>query len=328
MQPGLVSIIIPTYNRAHLVADAIRSVLAQDYPNKQIIVIDDGSTDDTRQIVSSFAEVEYYYQANQGQAAARNAGLRWCQGEYIASLDSDDIWDPTFLSAGIRQMQSGMNLVFMNWRADNGHNGLEVFFRQEAAQRRYFTRAAGEWWHLNAAQTRRLMLETCPAPSSALIIRRSAMPKGWNEQMLIADDWCLLLDIVMHQPTTAAFTMQPHWLKRVHGENIYDGRDYVAVAQELSTHDEPLLLLRYRPQLSRGEVVVFRQRQAEHHVNYAYNSYKDQSTGALLRHMATAFRLAPLATGRRIAREVINYFKANYAKSPSKALPQHYAPSA
>ena len=328
MQTGLVSIIVPTYNRAHLVADAIRSILAQDYPHKQIIVVDDGSTDDTRRIVSGFADVEYYYQANQGQAAARNAGLRRCRGEHIASLDSDDIWDPTFLSAGIWQMQPGVNLVFMNWRATNDYNGLEVFFQRAAAQQRYFTRAAGDWWHLDAAQTRRLMLETCPAPSSAIIIRRNVMPAGWNEEMLIADDWCLLLDVVMQQPTAAAFTMVPYWLKRIHGENIYDGRDYVAVAEELSAHDEPMLLLRYRPQLSWGEVVIFRQRQAEHYVNYAYNSYKSHSTAALLRHMATAFRLAPLATGRRIAREVLNYFKTNAAKRSAKALAQHYAPAA
>ncbi|MBO2007777.1 glycosyltransferase family 2 protein [Hymenobacter negativus] len=328
MQTGLVSIIIPTYNRAHLVADAIRSVLTQDYPYKQLIIIDDGSTDDTRRVVSSFAEVEYYYQDNQGQAAARNAGLRRCRGEYIASLDSDDIWDPTFLSSGLRQMQPEVNLVFMNWQVSNSHNGLEIFFQRAAARRRYFTRAVGDWWHLDAAQSRRLMLETCPAPSSALIIRRSAMPESWNEQMLIADDWCLLLDIVMNQPTTVLFTMVPHWLKRVHGENIYDGRDYVAVAEELSSHDEPLLLLRYRSQLSRREVVIFRQRQAEHHVNYAYNSYKVRDKAALLRHMATAFQLAPLATGWRIAHEVLNYGRTYFAKTPIKIPARRYAPSA
>jgi hypothetical protein len=64
----------------------------------------------------------------------------------------------------------------------------------------------GNWWLLDVAQTRRLMLETCPAPSSALMLRRNGLCKGgWNEQMLIADDWCLLLDIVMQQPAAAAF---------------------------------------------------------------------------------------------------------------------------
>lgn len=314
MQPGLVSIIIPTYNRAHLLADAIHSVLAQDYPHKQIIVVDDGSQDNTRQLVSNFAEVEYIYQANRGQAAARNAGLRQCRGEYVASLDSDDIWDANFLSSGIEQLRPGVSLVFMNWRADNGLNGMESFFRRAAARQRYFTQAVDNWWHLNATQSRRLMLETCPAPSSALLIRRNVMLGGWNEQMLIADDWCLLLDIVMQQPAAVAFTLTPRWLKRIHGENIYDGRSYVAVAQELSFHDEPLLLQRHRAQLQRSEVIIFRQRQAEHHVNYAYESYKQAEKTAMLRHMATAMRLAPMATSRRIVLELANYARIFYAK--------------
>lgn len=320
MQNGLVSIIIPTYNRAHFVADAIRSVLAQNYPHKQLIVVDDGSTDDTRRIVSEFAEVEYHYQANRGQAAARNAGLRQCRGEYVASLDSDDIWDPGFLSSGLGQLvRPEVNFVFMNWRSSNGNNGLEMFFRRTAAQQRYLTRPTGAWWHLDATQTRRIMLETCPAPSSALIIRRNAMPGGWNEQMLIADDWCLLLDIVLLQPTAAAFTLAPHWLKRVHGGNIYDGRDYMAVAQELSFHDEPLLLLRHQARMQRSEITIFRQRQAEHYVTYAYNSYKHAQKTAMLRHLVTAFRLAPGATGHRLFRAVVNYAKNHYAK--------YYAPA-
>lgn len=311
MQPELVSIIIPTYNRAHMVADAIRSVLAQDYPHKQLIVIDDGSTDETRRAVSSFSEVEYYYQANQGQAAARNAGLRRCRGEYVASLDSDDIWDPTFLSTGIgRLQQHQLNLVFMNWRASNGLNGLESFCRQAGVRQRYFTHASTDnWWLLQASQTRRLMLETCPAPSSAFLLRRSAMLGGWNEQMRIADDWCLLLDLVLHQPTPAAFTLAPYWLKRVHGQNIYDGRDYQAVAQELSFHDEPLLLLRYRPHLSRAEVGIFRQRQAEHFLTYAYHCYKQQTAVACLQYLTLAFWRAPVATGWRVGREVASYVR-------------------
>ncbi|MDO7845897.1 glycosyltransferase family 2 protein [Hymenobacter sp. M29] len=315
MQPGLVSVIIPTYNRAHLVADAIRSVLAQDYAHKQIIVVDDGSTDETRRIVEGFAGVEYHHQSNQGQAAARNAGLRHCRGEYVASLDSDDIWDPAFLSEGIGQLLPERSIVFMNWRTSNGNKGLESFFRRAAVRRRYLTRALGSWWHLDAAQTRRMVLEICPAPSSALIIRRSAMPGGWNEQMRIADDWCLLLDIVLHRPTAAAFTMAPHWLKRVQGDNIYDGRSHTAIAQELSAHDEPLLLRRHQGQLSRSEIAIFQQQQAEHYVNYAYTSYKHSEKNAMLRHLLAAFRLAPFATGCCILREVADYVKHYYAKS-------------
>jgi hypothetical protein len=309
MQPTLISVIIPTYNRAHLLADAILSALAQDYPHKQIIVVDDGSTDATRQLVESFAGVEYVYQENKGQAAARNTGLQHSRGEYVASLDSDDIWNPEFLRLGIAQLQSGYGLVFMNWRSSSGHNGLESFFGQSAARQRYLTNPIGQWWHLSAAQTRRLMLETCPAPSSSFIIRRSAIHAGWNEQMLIADDWGLLLDIVLRQPTTTAFTLEPYWLKRIHGQNIYDGRDHVAVARELTAHDEPLLLSRYRAQLTQAEIGIFRQRQVLSCISCAYHCYKQKARVDTFRHLGRAFRLAPLSATWLVSRELGRYLR-------------------
>ncbi|KAA9333363.1 glycosyltransferase family 2 protein [Hymenobacter busanensis] len=301
MQSKLVSIIIPTYNRAHLVADAIKSVLAQDYPFKQIIVVDDGSTDTTRQVVSAFPEVEYYHQSNKGQAAARNLGLRQCHGEFLASLDSDDIWNPDFLSAGVNQLQKHQaDLVFMNWQPNRGPNSLEIFCHYVSTQQRYLTKSVGNWWLLNAAQTRRLMIETCPAPSSALLMRRNALTNGWNEQMLIADDWSLLLDLVLQRPITAAFTLTPHWQKRIHDQNIYDGRDYAAVVHELSFHDGPHLLLHYQQQLTWSERRVFQQRQASSHFRYAYHSYKHRESLNLLRHLSIALYLAPLTISHRL----------------------------
>ena len=90
---GLVTVVIPAYNvRAHI-AEAIDSVLAQDYAPVEIIVVDDGSTDDTAELVASrFPEVTLIRKANGGAATARNTGIREAQGEFIAFLDADDIW--------------------------------------------------------------------------------------------------------------------------------------------------------------------------------------------------------------------------------------------
>ncbi len=83
----LVTVIIPTYNRAYVLPMAINSVLAQDYENVQLIISDDGSIDNTREIVESFQhpKIEYYYQENKGQGAARNLGLQYARGEFIAT---------------------------------------------------------------------------------------------------------------------------------------------------------------------------------------------------------------------------------------------------
>ncbi len=90
-----VSVIIPTMNRAQLLPRAIQSVLAQEGVSFELIVADDGSTDETRQVIEKeFPSVIYLYQANQGPAAARNRGMEASKGRWIAFLDSDDEWKP------------------------------------------------------------------------------------------------------------------------------------------------------------------------------------------------------------------------------------------
>ena len=88
-----VSVIIPTYNCQTYIAEAVESVLAQTYQDFELIVIDDGSTDNTRQVLEPYLDrIIYLYQENQGESVARNRGIQVAQGEYIAFLDSDDLW--------------------------------------------------------------------------------------------------------------------------------------------------------------------------------------------------------------------------------------------
>lgn len=102
----LISVIIPVYNGAAFVATAIESVLCQDYQPFEIIVVDDGSTDDTAAVVSQFGDsVRYLYQTNSGPAAARNTGINAATGELIAFLDHDDFWTPDKLSVQARYLQ-------------------------------------------------------------------------------------------------------------------------------------------------------------------------------------------------------------------------------
>ena len=99
------SVVIPTYNRAQMVPRAVRSVLAQDYPDLEVIVVDDGSTDDTADVIDDFATVRYIRLGqNRGGAAARNAGVEAGRGEFVAFLDSDDEWLPTKTSRQVQLM--------------------------------------------------------------------------------------------------------------------------------------------------------------------------------------------------------------------------------
>lgn len=95
-----VSVVIPTYNQAAFLEDAIQSVLAQTYADYEVIVVNDGSTDDTEKVTLGYNHrIRYLRQENQGLAGARNSGILAARGEFIALLDSDDIWDASFLAS-------------------------------------------------------------------------------------------------------------------------------------------------------------------------------------------------------------------------------------
>ncbi len=104
----LVSVVIPAYNRAHLIGRAIGSVLAQTYRNFEIVVVDDASTDNLAGALSHIAHPELRciaHSHNRGAAAARNTGIAAATGEYVAFLDSDDVWYPQKLSVQVAAMR-------------------------------------------------------------------------------------------------------------------------------------------------------------------------------------------------------------------------------
>lgn len=115
----LVSVVIPTFNRCGLVQQAIDSVFAQTYPAYEVVVVDDGSTDGTEQALADrFGEqIRYIWQDNQGESVARNAGISMATGEYIALLDSDDIWLPDKLSQQVLLIESSSRVCMVGCQA-------------------------------------------------------------------------------------------------------------------------------------------------------------------------------------------------------------------
>lgn len=108
LKQPLVSVVIPTYNRAGMIAKAVSSALAQTYHRIEVIIVDDGSTDDTPAILAGFGtRIRVIRQSNAGPSAARNAGAFVARGEYIAFLDSDDVWLEGKIERQVRLMECG-----------------------------------------------------------------------------------------------------------------------------------------------------------------------------------------------------------------------------
>jgi len=99
----LVSVIVPVYNGEEYLGEAIESIISQTYDPLEIIVVDDGSTDSSREIILSFPQIKYIYQENKGHAAARNQGIKASKGDFIAFLDADDFWVPEKISMQISE---------------------------------------------------------------------------------------------------------------------------------------------------------------------------------------------------------------------------------
>ncbi len=122
-----ISVIIPTYNRAHTLKRALDSVLAQTRAANEIIVVDDGSTDATEQLIKqNYPQVIYVRQANQGVSAARNTAIKIAKGEWLALLDSDDEWLPNKLETQLALLEQQPNHKFIHSDEIWIRNGVRV----------------------------------------------------------------------------------------------------------------------------------------------------------------------------------------------------------
>ena len=110
---SLVSVVIPSYNDSSYVKEAIHSVLSQTYENIEIIVVDDGSTDDTKEVLKEYKDrIKYHYQKNKGLSGARNTGMKLAKGKYISLLDADDLYHKDRVEKQVNFLENSSGCVF------------------------------------------------------------------------------------------------------------------------------------------------------------------------------------------------------------------------
>lgn len=223
-----VSAVIPAYNAQAHISACLNSVLAQTGNfSLEIIVVDDGSTDSTAEIVGQYAGVQFLRQANAGPSAARNRGIEAATGDVVAFLDADDLWPAGKLQAqlDILQAHPEVALVFGDCRQFNG-NGMRQQTEFEAAG---FGRAAwGPGPLLSRAYAR--LLENNAVTTGSVLVRRTALAEagGFAEDLRLVEDLDLWLRIARHHPLAWSAAECLH--RRRHDSNISGDAEAVGLA--------------------------------------------------------------------------------------------------
>jgi glycosyltransferase involved in cell wall biosynthesis len=195
-----VSVVIPTYNRGRVVGEAIESVLAQTYRNLEVIVVNDGSSDDTEDRVRRLADprVRYLKRPHAGVAAARNAGIAVSTGQLISFLDSDDLWKPDKLECEVAFLTRypEAHAVFGDLEKVDGVARVPSFMRTTAVfSKRLAPTADLDGLLLSRAEMYRCLLEEVPVKTAALTMRREALERAgrFDESWSSSEDWEFLL---------------------------------------------------------------------------------------------------------------------------------------
>jgi glycosyltransferase involved in cell wall biosynthesis len=195
-----VSVVIPTYNRAHTVGDAISSVLAQRFDDLELVVVDDGSTDGTEALLARVRDRRFRYVAGRhaGVAAARNVGVKHARGDLIAFLDSDDLWRPDKLEHEVAFLgrHPEAAAVFSDLEKLDGGRSYASFMRETAVFSDYLrTGSYPDGILLSARELRLILLEEVPIKPSALTLRRTAFERAgaFDETWSSSEDWEFLL---------------------------------------------------------------------------------------------------------------------------------------
>ena len=248
-----VSVVVPSYNHAQFVAMTLRSIMKQTLAPAELVVIDDGSTDDSPQMIEQALKecpfaCELIVRSNRGLCATLNEGLARTEGDYFTYLGSDDVWLPDFLQERVRLLQSRARAVLAY-----GH----AYFVDEQSR---IVDCTSAWANYVDGDVRAMLLKTIAPMSPTVLYRRTALEKeSWNEEAKLED-----YDLYLRLSTIGEFAFGPQTLSawRLHAKNTSLDQMFMlteqltaqrAVASMLGLSDQELEKLQTRTRFSRAE---------------------------------------------------------------------------
>lgn len=179
-----ISVIIPTYNRAKLLPRALHSVLKQSYKAEEILIIDDGSSDNTEEVLQAFmSHIRYIKQENSGVSAARNKGIELARCEWVAFLDSDDEWHTDKLQKQVDLYEQNPNLAFIHTGEQWIRNNKKVSYPRK------LQKPSGWCFLENTA--------TCKIAASSVLMKKALFEElgDFNKDLLVCEDYDMWLRI-------------------------------------------------------------------------------------------------------------------------------------
>ncbi len=253
-QPPKFSVVIPTFNRAEYIVEAVGSVLSQSDKDFEILVIDDGSADNTSELLEPYKDrIRYIHQQNRGMAAARNHGIREASGEYVALLDSDDLWGPQLLATARRTFEHypEARAAFIAEREIDSSGGL-------CSERVYTKRSRGQWFSPEGM----IGKDTRVGSGRPPVVQRALLDEHgvYDENLCGAWDCDLWIRYSFHAPMV--LIPEPLVLRRVHEENFSDNQLLDAEAW-LTILDR---VVRDHPEFVRRHSWMFRRARAKNHL--------------------------------------------------------------
>lgn len=231
----LISIILPTYQRAHFIAKAFASIAEQTYQHWELIIVDDGSMDDTESIVKALSAqsknaIHFIKQPNQGPAVARNTGIKAAQGKYLAFFDSDDLWLPHHLNDCVQALEANKKVAWVygackRMNLETNEVLCESTFHVDDNDSLFFQLNTRQEGTLNIIEdSRTAFFQICYGLDSGLqnsLIRSEVFSKHLIPTFRIGEDRLFIL-LAIKSGFTFAYLDNVHVLYNVHDGNTSD----------------------------------------------------------------------------------------------------------
>ena len=295
-----VSVIIPTYNREMFISNAIRSVINQNHQNIEIIVVDDGSTDDTAQVVHLFKkkypQILYYQnERNKGPSGARNTGIIHSAGDYLTFLDSDDIWLDGQLAYGLKILDEHpeIDVLFGNFQVvdfNTGEHQYNFFDRKEILHRLKSIPIASHIRLLDDNIFQALIQENFVHFGSLIMKNLSKTRILLDEFLIYAEDRDFAIRLYKDCNAKFAFREDPVFVLHRHDSNLNSSGDINVLHQILLSHIHLFSNYLRKYSLTIDEKIILRKDICKKLVNLSYIHWVNKQPKQSLSYAFKSFK--------------------------------------